>query len=121
MAQYFLILEALTKTFVPMKTILFIAAAATLLAFTVVNYEVKNNTAEVEQIEGLYVFTDSKPVKEYEYLGTVKANWTWSSKYEGIRSTLISKTKKDFPTAQGIILTQTDGTGPLKCDAIKFK
>ena len=39
-----------------------------LLAFTAVaTYEAKISTAEVEQLQGVYIFTDCKPVKEYEY------------------------------------------------------
>jgi len=34
----------------------------TLVAFTVANYEPKKATGEVEQMQGLYIFTDSKPV-----------------------------------------------------------
>jgi hypothetical protein len=45
-----------------------------IIAFKVVNYEVKNNTAEVTQYQGYYIFTDCKPVKEYDYIGTVAAN-----------------------------------------------
>jgi hypothetical protein len=42
-------------------------------AFTVVEYEIKANTAEVNQFQGYYIFTDCKPVKEYDYIGTVGA------------------------------------------------
>lgn len=45
-----------------------------MIAFKVANYEVKNNTAEVSQFQGFYIFTDCRPVKEYEYIGTVKSN-----------------------------------------------
>ena len=49
-------------------------AISILVAFTVANYEVKNNTAEVSQYEGYYIFTDCKPVKEYDYIATIGAN-----------------------------------------------
>ena len=49
-------------------------AVTSLIAFKVANYEVKPSTSEVNRIEGLLIFTDCKPVMDYEYLGTVKSN-----------------------------------------------
>jgi len=93
----------------------------TILAFTVANYDPKKSTAEVEQYEGLYVFVDSKPVKEYDYLGTVKASMTLGdTQYTGCRDRMIKKCKKDYPQADGIIITFKSG-GADKADAIKFK
>ena len=91
-----------------------------LVAFTVANYEPKKATGEVEQMEGLYIFTDSKPVLEYEYLGTVKATFGMDSQYQGVRDKLIKKAKKDFPSADGLIMQFKSG-GTDKCDAFKFK
>ena len=91
-----------------------------LVAFTAANYEPKKATGEVEQLQGLYIFTDSKPVLEYEYLGTVKATIGWDSQYQGVRDKLIGKAKKDFPNADGLIMQFKSG-GTDKCDAIKFK
>lgn len=92
----------------------------TLVAFAIANYEPKKATGEVEQMQGLYIFTDCKPVLEYEYLGTVKATFSMDSQYQGVRDKLIRKAKKDFPNADGIILQFKSG-GTDKCDAIKFK
>ena len=92
----------------------------TLVAFTVANYEPKKATGEVEQMQGLYIFTDSKPVLEYEYLGTVKATFGMDSQYSGVRDKLIKKSKKAFPTADGLIMQFKSG-GTDKCDAIRFK
>ena len=91
-----------------------------LVAFTFINYEPKKATAEVEQMQGLYIFTDSKPVLEYEYLGTVKAAISMDGQYQGVRDKLIKKAKKDFPTADGLMMQFKSG-GTDKCDAIKFK
>lgn len=55
------------------KGILIGLSLVLLVAFAAINYEPKKATAEVEQMQGLYIFTDSKPVLEYEYLGTVKS------------------------------------------------
>ena len=59
------------------KTLLgiFIGLSLTLtVAFKVANYEVRKNTAEVNQMQGLWIFTDSRPVQEYNYLGSVKTS-----------------------------------------------
>ncbi len=85
-------------------------------------YDVKKGTAEVEQYQGLYVFTDSKPVSEYEYLGTVKLTFRIgnSGQYQSVRDVMIKKCKKDYPQADGIIMIFKDG-GTDRADAIKFK
>ena len=91
-----------------------------LVSFTLINYEPKKSTAEVEQMQGVYIFTDSKPVSEYEYLGTVKSTFGWDSQYRGVRDRLIKKAKKDFPEGDALILQFKSG-GTYKCDVIKFK
>lgn len=91
----------------------------TSIAATLV-YEPKNATAEVEQIQGFYVFTDSKPVKDFEYIGTVKSSITLTGQYEPVRNKLLQKARKEFPQADGIILHLVNG-GVDKADCIKFK
>ncbi len=85
-------------------------------------YDVKKGTAEVDQYQGVYVFTDSKPVSEYEYLGTVKLTFRIgnSGQYQSVRDVMIKKAKKDYPEADGIIMIFKDG-GTDRADAIKFK
>lgn len=84
-------------------------------------YEPKNATAEVDTYEGVYVFTDSKPVKEYDYLGTVKIGFTvGSGQYQDLRDKLIKKAKKEYPSCQGLLFNFKDG-GADKADVIKFK
>lgn len=43
----------------------------TLVAFKAVTYQPNSATAEVVNIDGLYIFTDSKPVMNYDSLGVV--------------------------------------------------
>lgn len=84
-------------------------------------YEPTAATAEVEQLRGLYIFTDSKPVLKYEYLGTVKNSFSLGdSQYTGVRDRLIRKAKKDYPQADAVIITFKTG-GKDTADAIKFK
>lgn len=92
-----------------------------LFAFTIMNYEPKKSTGEVEQFQDLYIFVDSKPVMEYEYLGTVKSTLSLGdSQYTGVRDRIIKKVKKDYPQADAIIITFKSG-GSDEADAIKFK
>lgn len=80
-----------------------------------------NNLAEVNQVQGFYIFVDSKPVQEYEYLGTVKSGLTFSSgQYQSIRDILVKKARKEYPLGNGIIFHFHDG-GTDKADIVKFK
>lgn len=84
-------------------------------------YVVKKNTAEVLVYQNLKVFTDCIPVMEYDYLGTVSgSSLTFSGQYEPVRNSIIKKTKKEYPQADGIILHLVNG-GIDKADVIKFK
>ena len=77
------------------------------------------NQAEVNQLQGIYIFTDSKPLQPYDYLGTVKKTVTFAGgiQYAAIRDRMIKKVKSDYPTADGIIFYGNAD----RCDAIKFK
>ena len=94
-----------------------------LLSATVYSYEIRKSTAEAEQIEGLYVFVDSKPVSEYTYLGTVKGAGVGASfnpQYNTIRNAMLKKVRKEYSSADGVILHLNAG-GKDSADAIKFK
>lgn len=73
-------------------------------------------------MQGLYIFTDCKPLYEYEYLGSVKngARFAGSSQYQPVRDGLIKKIKSDYPQADGVIFHFVNGAAD-KADAIKFK
>jgi hypothetical protein len=94
----------------------------TLVSFTVATYEVKKATAEVEQIDGYYIFINSKPVMDFDYMGTVKEH-TVSIAYSDvteIRDKLLRRVKKLYPNADALIFTFKDGQKE-KVDAVKFK
>jgi hypothetical protein len=73
-------------------------------------YEVNNSTAEVAKEQGLYIFTDSKPVNDYEYLGTVKIGVS-SPNYSNVKKSIINKVKKKHPTANGILMNVEGNNG----------
>lgn len=92
-----------------------------ILSFSYYEYVVKKNTAEVEYMDGLYIFTDSKPVSEFEYLGTSKVTFgLGSTQYSSVRNMLIKKIKKEYKDANGVIFHFENG-GTDKADAILIK
>jgi hypothetical protein len=111
------------------KSILYFAAAI-VMAFTIVSfstfvpYEAGPGTAEVERLHGVYIFTDSKPVQDYEYLGTagnsIGAMIFSSGQYQPVRNDIVRKLKRKFPEAEGVIF-HFNNKGIDKADAIKFK
>ncbi len=89
-----------------------------LFAFTAINFEPKKNTAEVEQIQGLYIFLKSKPVMEYEVIGSEKTTVALKGNPQELLNIALKKAKKDYQNAEGIIFTNEDMD---RYDYIKFK
>lgn len=109
----------------PLYTFIAGLALAGLFSFTYLRtaYDARKSTAEVEQIQGLYVFIDSKPVLEYDYLGTINGTGgrgALNPQYTVIRDAILKRAKKDYPAADGIILHLNAG-GKDRADVIKFK
>lgn len=76
---------------------------------------------KVEQYQGVYIFVDSKPVGETEYLGTVKKSiGLRGGQYTVLRAALIKKCKGQFKDAQGLLLKFVEGGADMG-DAVKFK
>lgn len=102
-----------------MKSIANMLIAAGLI-FVVLSF-VEFNSSEnaigvVNQLQGLYIFTDSKPANEYEHLGTIKVKIVlYDASYSHIRNIMIKRALKEYPKAEGLIIT------PGVADVIKFK
>lgn len=79
------------------------------------NYVVNKNTADVQAYQNIRVFTDCKPVAEYEYIGTVKVTFASNGFYSELRDILIKNARKQYPNAEGIIINKD------KADVIRFK
>jgi hypothetical protein len=79
----------------------------------------KLNSAEVEQVQGIYIFYKSKPSRTYDYLGTVNTPAIIMN-YKG--STLVplmaKRAKEKHSTCNAIIFKNEDMT---ECDAILVK
>lgn len=86
--------------------------------------ETRKDFAIVNMVEGYYIYVDSKPMKEYTYLGTVDGRGMslggGSSQYIDVRNNLIKRAKKEYPRADGLIFTFVTGARD-KVDAIQFK
>ena len=91
-----------------------------LFAFNKSAFTPKPSTADVNQIEGLYIFTDIKPVNSYDSLGTVEIGFVKHTQYESIRGSLIKKAKNKYPYADGLIL-KLDKKGVDHCVVIDLK
>jgi hypothetical protein len=94
--------------------------AASLLAFTNVAYKAEHGQAQVNFIDGFYVFSDSRPTQSSDSRGVVEIGFITGTQYESIRNNLIKNARKEYPNADGIIL-HFDKKGVDKCLVIKFK
>ena len=95
------------------------AAAILLLSLIAFKKAPDTNRAEVNSIQGILIFTDSRPVATYTTLGTISGAGFFNDQYTDVRDNLVKKARKRFPEANGIILSLTSG-GTDKADVIKI-
>lgn len=104
------------------KFVILVLCAIALMAFNVA-YTATNKTAEVNQYEGVSVFTDCSPVMKYTILGTIKKrSIVWSADdatYPNRRDACVKKAKKQYPAMDGILL-DFNSNGSCEATAIKF-
>ena len=81
--------------------------------------QVKKDYASVNQVSGIFVFIQSKPLADYEVLGTVKkTGLTWNGKAKEMQTILIRRAQDDYPICEGIIF---DDIAMDHATVIKFK
>jgi hypothetical protein len=81
--------------------------------------QAKKDNASVDQAEGIYVFIQSKPLAEYEVLGTVKkTGLVWNGKPKEMYRILLRRAKNDYPNCEGLIFDDIDMD---HATCIKFK
>jgi hypothetical protein len=69
----------------------------------------KKDIASVEQAQGMFVFLQSKPLAEYEVLGTVKkTGLVLTGSPKEMYRILLRRAKKDYPNCDGIIFEDID-------------
>lgn len=95
-------------------------SVAILPAFKSVNFTPSSSTAEVNNYDGLYVFTDSHPITPYDVLGEVDLGFISGTQYDNIKTNLLKRARKMFPSGNGVILI-LNKNGMDKCQVIKFK
>lgn len=83
-------------------------------------HEIKKSTAEVNQVDGFYIFTDSKPVAPYDSLGVVTIGFMTGTQYNSMKKNLVKRARKRYPDADGLIL-QLKNTGVDRCIVLKFR
>jgi hypothetical protein len=91
-----------------------------LLAFTPSALEPRTSMAHVEEVNGVLIFTDSKPVMPYDSLGTVELSFVTDTQYQSIRNHLLKKAKKRYPNVQGLIM-KMNKKGVDKAMVVVFK
>lgn len=88
-----------------------------LLVFT--SFQGTNNrTANVEPINGIYIYFHSRPAEDYEYIDRYKIQVAMTGKPEELINMMLNKVRKKYPEANGIIITSDELD---QCDIIKLK
>lgn len=81
--------------------------------------EADKSLAKADIQQGLYIYMLSKPVSEYEYLGSIKkGGFVISGQPKEMLNIMIRRTKRDYPDADAIIITTLSMD---MADVIKFK
>ncbi len=95
-------------------------ALTIILGFSVIRYTPSYSTSEVLKIDGLFIFSDSKPVMPHDSLGVVDLGFVSGTQYETVRNNLLKRAKRAYPNADGIILN-LNKKGLDNYYVIKFK
>jgi hypothetical protein len=109
-----------------MKNIFFSLSILTAIAISISAtkmYETSHKTAEANVYQGVSVFTDCNPVMPYDNLGDVTIKSTGgfgNDTYNAKRQDAINKMKKQYPAADGILISFKEN-GACNATAIKFK
>ena len=92
-----------------------------LTAFTVYQTD-KKAAAQVQKVEGIYIFVKSTPASQYDFLGTVTGPVIGSHEFDKLLNSMLKDLKKKYPEANGLIfdgpIKQSQNT---KASAIKIK
>ncbi len=103
-----------------MKKILTVLIVLAITSLSFKSYEdYKKSDAKVNQAEGIYIFLESTPLKEYEVLGTVKKTGiVWSGQPNEMFRTILRRARRDYPNCDAVIFDDIQMT---HATCIKFK
>lgn len=99
-----------------------LAALTLLMSFCLTSFaqQYDKGIVRVQKNNGIYAFCDNEPISDYEILDRVKSNISWSGQFNEIRNKLIKKAVKDYPNADGVVISMAKGSTD-KAIVIKFK
>jgi hypothetical protein len=69
---------------------------------------------------GLKIFMDNEPITDYDVLGSVNKVMGWTGSLSEYRNGIVKKSKKKYPDADGVILSEK-AIGGLQATVIKFQ
>jgi hypothetical protein len=78
-----------------------------------------HSLARAKRYSGVYVFCDSDPITQFDYLGNLKGKFTFLPQYCTLRDDFIKKCTRKYKNAQGLVLHLVSG-GKDTAEAIKF-
>ncbi len=87
-----------------------------LSSFSVIDNQ-NESYAEVDKVDGIYIFHFCEPIKDYDYLGTISLKVVWSNSPDKLITTMTKKCKNMYPNGEGIIISDDMGSFQI----IKFK
>jgi len=118
--SYRLLELELQKNIIIMKKLQFVLLAVFtvgLLLSSSVTDNQNESYAEVDKVDGIYIFHFCEPIKEYDYLGTISLKVVWSNSPDKLISVMTKKCKNMYPNGEGIIISDDMGSFQI----IRFK
>jgi len=113
-------LHTMKKTLITMFIVALLAPISG-MAQSAPTEPIKKDLAEVPQYSGVYVFLITKPVREYEYIATIKKSVVWKTAQEAIRE-YAKYAKEQHPNCDAIIFNDLQGGFSKDIfDVVKFK
>jgi len=104
-----------------MKKLQFVLLAVFTVGLLLSSFSVTDNEnesyAEVDKVDGIYIFHFCEPIKEYDYLGTISLKVVWSNSPDKLISVMTKKSKNMYPNGEGIIISDDMGSFQV----IRFK
>ena len=83
------------------------------------NTQEDHSLARVKRYSGIYVFCDSDPLNNFEFIGNLKGKFTFVPQYSTLRDDFVKKCTKKYKNASGIIIHLVSG-GKDTAEAVKF-
>lgn len=99
---------------------LFILMACVISSVVVMAQDCDSKLANVYKHNGLLIFTDCEPINEYDVVEHERSAISWSGQYTEIKNKLTRRALRDYPSADGIIISMTEGHVD-RAVVIKFK